>query len=1195
MLAAAFTWLLVLELFALAALPLSYRVFSRMPDRGFTFAKPIGLLGVSYAVWIVGLSHTVPNSRWTVLFALLVVAFISWLAARGQFRDVLRFLKASAPALIAAELLFIAVFFGVMLLRASVSDIVHTEQPMDLMFLNSTVASPHYPPNDPWLAGARVSYYYFGYLMIGATAMATGAVTSVAYNLGLATAAAIGAIAAFGVTFNLVGLARGSRDARVLAGLTAAFLLLAASNLTGTLELARAAGAGGDAFWDFVGVEGLTASGASSTWRPDDPGWWWWRASRVIPGAIAEFPAFSFVLGDMHPHVMSIGFLLLAAGLAVQVYLQRGLLQGDAPQRHWPLVLVTVLGVGSLGAINLWDLPVGMALVGGAILLNAARNERRMQLGRSVAISKNVLVVGAAGGPQAGQDLLRARLYTFRNGAWRLSQFLEARGLGPDADFGASVAAADNVIAVGAPRASRTGVVYLYQPWEDGWAHHATLRPPETGAVRGFGHSVSAVHGSVAVAAREMVYVFREVLGEWSLEAALPLEADEYPNSVAVALDGDALAVGMPTNDGGAAHLYERAGGAWIRVTLEAGQVRMRRFGVSVSLRGDRLAIGAEGAVVTFHRTDYGWETDTVVRPPLPSDSFGGAVGLDGPYLVAGTLRNKGRAPNSGMAYVFERTREGWGLHAELRAEDTGADTMLGSAVAIDGDTVALGAPGGGQGGVYVFDRLLDKWSLAGKVGGRWRLARAAAAVTAFGAAGVVAVSPFLLNFESAVDGILPLRMIATRPFHLVLIWGVLGFLVVPMLLPLLRHIFRAGNWALVRFSVAVLAAFAPILFWLQPIYGPPVYIIIISLFALHQAGYRLPRADEALFAYNPRLTLIVGSVVVGGGLLWDGVTNSERGVNGELLALDRLLVALPMAAVIGLALYGAWTLAHRDSETLRQVGADRAGASQWNAFVPALLLLAVAGALVMGVELFHVSDVFGGELRRSNTVFKLYYQAWVLMAALGGFGLWYVGSRWDRRRLIGRLGVTAWAAVVVLGFGAVSYYPFAAVTARVADQGPLELDGLAYLERTAPGDYELIRWVRENTARDAVVLESSLAPCGSRPMGCDDWEPALGRVASSTGRPTVIGWAGHERQWRSDDTDIDKRQRDVRSIYETEDEAMAAALIREYGIDYIVLGPRERAVYESDGMTKFESLGSVVFEAPGDIKVYRIEAEDAV
>ena len=68
-----------------------------------------------------------------------------------------------------------------------------------------------------------------------------------------------------------------------------------------------------------------------------------------------------------------------------------------------------------------------------------------------------------------------------------------------------------------------------------------------------------------------------------------------------------------------------------------------------------------------------------------------------------------------------------------------------------------------------------------------------------------------------------------------------------------------------------------------------------------------------------------------------------------------------------------------------------------------------------------------------------------------------------------------------------------------------------------------------------------------------------------------------------------------MRAIYETEDEAMAAALIREYGIDYVVLGPRERAVYESDGMTKFESLGSLVFEAPGDIKVYRIDAKDAV
>ena len=1186
----ALTWLLTLEVFALAALPLSYRVFSRMPDRGFAFAKPLGLLGVSYVVWLIGLSQTLPNSRWTVLLGLLAVAGLSWLAARRQLPEMRRFARASWPTLVAAEGLFIAVFAGIVLLRASAPDISHTEQPMDLMFLNATVASPHYPPTDPWLAGVSVSYYYLGYLMVGAVSMATGVATPLAYNLGLATAGALAAAAAFGVVYNLVGLARGSPDARILAGLAGVFLLLAASNLVGTLELARAAGAGSAAFWEYIGVEGLTASGASSTWRPDDPGWWWWRASRVIPGAITEFPAFSFVLGDLHPHVMSMAFLLLAAGLAIQVSLQQGLLEGDALRRCWPLALVAVVAVGSLGAINLWDLPVGLTLVGGAVLLNAARNEHRMQLGRSVAVSHGVMVVGAASGPDAEPERKQARLYTMREGVWRLTQLLDATGVATDGDFGASVAAAEGIVAVGSPRASRTGVAYLYEPWEDGWAHRATLRPPDAG-VRGFGCSVAVAPGLAAAAAHEFVFVYRNEPDGWQLDAELPLESGMYPSDATLSLDGETLAVSQPSPEGGVVYVYQRAGGAWRRAALSAeatGMERLRWFGASASLKGSRLAIGADGAVATFRRGAQGWEFDAVVEPPQPDASFGSAIAIDGAYLVAGATQGRGRTPGPGIAYVFERGDEGWERHSELRAPDAGPDNLLGSAVAIDGDTVALGAPGSGEGSVFVFRRTLDHWALSGKATGGWRLPYTGAALALFGAGSVAAAAPFLLNFESAVNGVLPLRVMMTRPAHLLLVWGFLGFLAAPVLFVLLRPIFRAGNWSLMRFGIAAFVAFAPVLFWLQPVYGPPLYALVALAFLLHQAGFRLPKADEALFAYNiPPQARIIGSVLVAGGLVWDGVANSERGANGEMLAVDRLLVVLPMAAVIALAIYGAWTLAHQDGETLR-----RARASRWNPHAPALLALAVASALIMGVELFHVSDVFGGELRRSNTVFKLYYQAWALMAVVGGFGLWFVGSRWNRRRLAGRAGAVVWASVVILGFGAVSYYAFAAVATRTADAGALTLDGMAYVERFAPADAELLRWVRAETPRDAVVLESALVPCGGNPNGCDDWDAALARVASATGRPTVIGWAGHERQWRSDDAEIYRRQDDVRTIYQTGDPGEAQALLQRYGVDYVVAGPRERAVYGEDGLAKFDSLGDVVFESgagAGAIRVYRV------
>ncbi|MCH8973540.1 MAG: hypothetical protein IH869_00540, partial [Chloroflexi bacterium] len=312
-----------------------------------------------------------------------------------------------------------------------------------------------------------------------------------------------------------------------------------------------------------------------------------------------------------------------------------------------------------------------------------------------------------------------------------------------------------------------------------------------------------------------------------------------------------------------------------------------------------------------------------------------------------------------------------------------------------------------------------------------------------------------------------------------------------------------------------------------------------------------------------------------------------------RFLAVDRLLIVVPIAAIVALSIYGAWTLAHRDSEAARSPGGAR---SRNDGFVPVLLLLAVGAALIMGVELFYVCDIFcgggDGNLRRFNTVFKLYYQAWLLMAVLGGFGLWYVASRWDRRVLWGRVGVTAWAGVLVVGLGAVSYYPLAAITTRANDGAGSGLNGQAYLLRSEPAEYRAIEWIKENTPRDAVVIESPAVPCPNEPVtGCSSYVTEAARISGSTGRPTVIGWIGHERQWhrQSKYPELDQRLADVRTIYETEDDALARELLERYDVSYVVVGKRERASYGDAGTAKFGRLGTPVFGLGGDVTIYEL------
>ena len=204
-------WLFALEIIGLIAFPISYRIFRFFPDKGWTFSKPLGLLLITYGTWILGYSHLIANSRWSILLVLLALALVSCAALKRDFSLMKNFLKMQWRWMLAAEILFIVVFASWALFRAHIPEIRNTEQPMDFMFLNSLVVSPYFPPIDAWFSGQPISYYYFGYLMVAVNALLTGTDTPIAFNLGLATTASLAMLAAYGVVRNLVLMSDGSK------------------------------------------------------------------------------------------------------------------------------------------------------------------------------------------------------------------------------------------------------------------------------------------------------------------------------------------------------------------------------------------------------------------------------------------------------------------------------------------------------------------------------------------------------------------------------------------------------------------------------------------------------------------------------------------------------------------------------------------------------------------------------------------------------------------------------------------------------------------------------------------------------------------------------------------------------------------------------------------------------------------------
>jgi len=401
----ALTWLLAIEILGILAFPLCFVLFRRLPDRGITLAKPLALVLFSYVLWVAGLTHLVPNTRLTVIVILILGAGISAVVLRIWADRVKAFLREEWRTLVVAEVLFLAFFFLWLGIVSEIPAINHTEKPMDFGFMNAVLQSRFFPPEDPWLSGQSISYYYFGHFIMAFMAKLTAIPSSVGYNLAVSMVPALLAIGSFGLLYNLIRLSGGSIKSAIGFGLGAPALIILIGNLEGALEFIHLQGWGGDGFWEWVGIKGLEG-GAAGTGGFPDQSWWWWRASRVIDTladgqsldyTITEFPAFSFVLGDLHPHVMSLPFLILGLSLGLNMFRSEDQFGLGWLRRHPLEAAAVALFVGAVAFINIWDLP----MIAGVLLVlvvvkcyGDATGDVQLAVLRSVAVLVPILVLG---------------------------------------------------------------------------------------------------------------------------------------------------------------------------------------------------------------------------------------------------------------------------------------------------------------------------------------------------------------------------------------------------------------------------------------------------------------------------------------------------------------------------------------------------------------------------------------------------------------------------------------------------------------------------------------------------------------------------------------------------------------------------------------------------------------------------------
>lgn len=426
MMAEGLRWWLVLEIAGLIGLPMALLAMRALPGRGYAFAKPVGLLVIGYVFWLALSLHVLPNRPGSVFIVFSLFTAIDIFLVRRYFDDLRRALSERVGYVIAVEVVFALTFAVAVYLRSFIPEIQATEKPMDFMFLNTASRSEYYPPADAWLAGFNVSYYYFGYVLQAMVAKLAAVGPGVAFNLGLASTAALAATAAFGLGYELVRIARAGFRPALAVGVVALVLVTVMGNLEGAVEFGVANGyvSGETASKiDVAGVE--TAKGSDACLVPTPGGcieyptdkssfWWWWRATRISPDAnsITEFPFFSFLLGDLHPHVMALPFVLSVIGLALAFWLAPERLSLDTWRRRPALLALSAVLVGGLGFLNTWDLPAFGFLVA---LLVVGRNLVAEQQAPSTR-HQGEGEQQATGGEQEGDD---EQAWQFRQGIWR--------------------------------------------------------------------------------------------------------------------------------------------------------------------------------------------------------------------------------------------------------------------------------------------------------------------------------------------------------------------------------------------------------------------------------------------------------------------------------------------------------------------------------------------------------------------------------------------------------------------------------------------------------------------------------------------------------------------------------------------------------------------------------------------------------
>lgn len=344
-------WWFVLFTIGIIFLPLTFFIFKNFLDKGYIFSKVIGSLFISYIIFLLGVLHVISFNKlnlfnlWIVIL-LIAITFNFCFFQFGNFRvkNLIKPILEKLPLFLAYELLFFFALLFWSYIKSFQPDIIGLEKFMDFGFVNSILRSNSFPPTDMWFPPFSINYYYFGHLITAVITKASNLSSNITYNLMIATLFAYTFSCALSLGLNIFIQVIDIKKQKtsllafsLIAGFLTAFLVSLGGNIHSIYSLFRSYETTNPVFFTNLAFSPQTFP--NSYWYPN--------ATRFIYNTIHEFPIYSFVVSDLHGHVLSIPIVLTIIALLAHIYFKKDI-------HILELILLAFL-LSSAYMTNAWD------------------------------------------------------------------------------------------------------------------------------------------------------------------------------------------------------------------------------------------------------------------------------------------------------------------------------------------------------------------------------------------------------------------------------------------------------------------------------------------------------------------------------------------------------------------------------------------------------------------------------------------------------------------------------------------------------------------------------------------------------------------------------------------------------------------------------------------------------------------------